>query len=85
MSALLNLSFDAALGAALGLVPTLLTKSKAYGRLAVDVAFGVAGSVAMAWFLAPLHLQPRPESFAEPGFLTAIGSVFAIALERLLW
>lgn len=79
--ALPNLALDIAQGIILGVVPSVLTKSRTHVRLAVDLGLGIAGCVAMAWFLAPLRVEPAP--FAEPGLLTGMGSMFAIALGRL--
>ena|SRR5947209_20052479 len=78
-----NLALDIAQGIILGVIPSVLTKSKAYGRLAIDVGLGIAGCVAMAWFLAPVHLRAEPTPFAEPDLVTGLGSVFAIAIGRL--
>ncbi len=83
--ALSNVALNAVLGIILGIIPSVLTRSKAYGRLAVDVGLGIAGCVAMAWFLAPLNLRGESTSFAEPGLLTGLGSVFAIALGWLIY
>lgn len=79
-----NLALNVALGLILGIIPNVLTKPKVYSRLAVDVSLGIAGGVAMACFLAPLHLRAEATPFAEPGLLTGLGSVFAIALGRLV-
>ncbi len=81
--ALLNLALNVAEGVALGAIPSLLMHSKAYARIALDIVLGVAGCVAMAWLLAPLHIQVGPAEFAEPGFVSGMGAVFAIALGRL--
>ena len=79
-----NLALDLAQGAALGIVPSLLSKHMSKRLLAVDVALGISGCLAMAWFLAPLRWQGDPSRFADPGILTGLGSAFAIALGRLL-
>ena len=79
-----TLALDLAQGAALGIVPSLLSKRVSKRQLALDVGLGIGGCLAMAWFLAPLRWQGDPGRFADPGILPALGSAFAIALGRLI-
>jgi len=79
-----NLVLNFAQGAILGIVPSLLSKRMSKDLLVRDVALGISGCLAMAWFLAPLRWQGDPARFADPGILTGLGSAFAIALGRLL-
>jgi len=82
--ALTTLALDLAQGAALGIVPSLLSRQVAKRHLALDVGLGIAGCLAMAWFIAPLRWQGDSGRFADPGILTGLGSAFAIALGRLI-
>ncbi|MEP7361387.1 MAG: hypothetical protein ABI744_07400 [Chloroflexota bacterium] len=65
-----NLALNAIVGIILGTIPSVLTRSRAYGRLSVDVGAGISGCVAMAWFLAPLSPPAASTWFAGPGILT---------------
>ncbi len=80
-----TLSLHIVQGVVLGVVPSLLTRTKSPSRLAFDVGFAIGGAIAMAWFLTPSSLETGPLGLARPGLLTVLGSTFALALGRLFW
>ena len=79
----MHIVFSIAIGAVLGILAALLTKTAGWITYAVDVAIGVTGALPAAWFLEPLGRGQgvnRPEiagAFFGAILLLALAKVFA--------
>lgn len=83
---MLNTTLCASVGLFAGLVLTLLMPSAGAKGAVVDAILGVAGAVAMAWFVSPIS-----ESASDPDSLNiaaiiaaAVGAAVVVALSKLV-
>jgi uncharacterized membrane protein YeaQ/YmgE (transglycosylase-associated protein family) len=68
----------AVIGAVIGLLAALLTKTKRLRVLLIDIASGTAGAVLVAWFLAPLAANSSSRSITTPEVVGAIFGAFVL-------
>jgi uncharacterized membrane protein YeaQ/YmgE (transglycosylase-associated protein family) len=62
----------AAIGACLGLLLAWVTRTRRLGGVVAELTVGVVGSVAMAWFLAPLAGNPASQRATTPEVIGAL-------------
>jgi uncharacterized membrane protein YeaQ/YmgE (transglycosylase-associated protein family) len=62
----------AAIGACLGLLLAWVTRTRGLGGVVAELTVGVVGSVAMAWFLAPLAGNPASQRATTPEVIGAL-------------
>jgi len=62
----------AAIGVGLGLLLAWVTRTRRLGRVVAEITVGVVGSVAMAWFLAPLAGNPASQRATTPEVVGAL-------------
>jgi uncharacterized membrane protein YeaQ/YmgE (transglycosylase-associated protein family) len=62
----------AAIGACLGLLLAWVTRTRRLGGVVAELTVGVVGSVAMAWFLAPLAGNPASHRATTPEVIGAL-------------
>jgi uncharacterized membrane protein YeaQ/YmgE (transglycosylase-associated protein family) len=62
----------AAIGACLGLLLAWVTRTWRLGGVVAELTVGVVGSVAMAWFLAPLAGNPASQRATTPEVIGAL-------------
>lgn len=71
----------AAIGVCLGLLLAWVTRTRRLGGVAAEIAVGVVGSVAMAWFLAPLAGNPASPRATTPEVIGALfGGLVVLAV-----
>ena len=73
----------AVVGAFVGLAATRMTGTRRLVVAMVDVGFGLAGAVFMAWFVSPLAGNPASERVTTIQLIGALfGAVLLLALYR---
>jgi uncharacterized membrane protein YeaQ/YmgE (transglycosylase-associated protein family) len=71
-----------AIGAVMGLISALVTKTEGWIAFLVDVALGIVGAVPAAWFLEPLGRGQHPD---QPEIVGALfGALALLALAKLI-
>jgi hypothetical protein len=75
---------DRLLGVQGDLRTSRLARSRWWPTLLVDCLIGVAGTVALAWFVWPAHENPDPNAIFVLDLLWAVaGSVISLGVQRV--
>ncbi len=70
------------IGALFGVLATFVTKTRRPALVLANVAVGMAGAAAMAWFVSPLSGDPAS---GHAGATQIIGAVFGALISLSVW